>query len=152
MCTQTGMEFSNVNYFPISYVLHVIVLLSIVILSFCTCLCNIASWPLVKSLTLAGGLLSNLSFTGATSPADNALKYLKEFHSTLIIHDRVWITHAADHSSRSGGCVSIAAFVKSFKMLGSNGGILICSTQYNGLLSGSMLPWKLTTFRAQVHI
>ena len=38
------------------------------------------SWPLVKSLTFAGGLLSSLSFTGATSPADNALKYLKTFY------------------------------------------------------------------------
>lgn len=38
----------------------------------------------------------------------------------------------------------MAAFVKSFKMLGNKGGILICSTQYNGLVSGSMLPWKLT--------
>ena len=36
-----------------------------------------ASCPLVKSLILAGGLLSNLFFTGATSPTDNALKYLK---------------------------------------------------------------------------
>ena len=39
-------------------------------------------------------------------------------------------THAADHFNRSGGCVRMAAFVKSFKISGSSPGIFICSGQY----------------------
>lgn len=49
-------------------------------------------------------------------------------------------TYAADHCSRSGGWVRMAAFVNSLSMSGSSGGMRICSALYMGPAElGSML-------------
>ena len=40
------------------------------------------------------------------------------------------ITYAADHCSKSAGCVRMADLVNSLRMSGSWGGMLICCAQY----------------------
>ena len=109
-------------------------------------MCRTAKVPFVMPPSLSSADSRGSSkrvLTGGTSPLARAWKYLWRVgkrcgilinaHPTrpFPAHCRIY-TYAADHCSRSAGCVRIAALVNSFRISGSSAGILICSAQYRG--------------------